>query len=100
MTPFQEAAHTYFPKLELYTSAITRAHGKNHPEVFKVQELYHVIKTKTKDAGARKPDLYPDLAQLRTVTKNYTVPEDVCETYAAVYQMLSEIDRSYQAEHE
>ena len=29
--------------LDLYTNAITKAHGKNHPEVFEVRKLYETI---------------------------------------------------------
>ena len=32
---FNEVVEDYFSKLDLYTTAITRAHGKNHPEALK-----------------------------------------------------------------
>ena len=32
--------------LDLYTNAITKAHGKNHPEVFEVRKLYETIQHK------------------------------------------------------
>lgn len=83
-------------KLDLYTTAITRAHGKNHPEAFEVRDLYTQLETKTKAAGETKPDLEAEFTQLRELSSNYTVPDDVCETYAAVYQMLSEADTIYQ----
>jgi len=34
---------------------------------------------------------------LRETTNNYTVPDDVCESYEAVYNMLSELDKAYHA---
>ena len=35
-----------------------------------------------------------EFKQLREITDNYTVPSDVCETYEAVYNMLSELDEA------
>ena len=32
--------------LDLYTNAITKAHGKNHPEVFDVRKVYETIQHK------------------------------------------------------
>lgn len=94
---FKEALNKYFGQLDLFTSAITRAHGKNHPEAFEVRELFSKIKEKTQAAGIASADLDTEFSKLREVTNQYAVPDDVCETYAAVYNMLSEINRAYQA---
>lgn len=94
---FHELFTNYFEKLDLYTNAITKAHGKSHPEAFKVRELFEAISKKVKEAGDDKPDLDTELAQIREITSNYTIPEDVCETYAATYRMLSELDKAYHA---
>lgn len=94
---FKEALNKYFGQLDLFTSAITRAHGKNHPEAFEVRELFSKIKEKTQAARIASADLDTEFSKLREVTNQYAVPDDVCETYAAVYNMLSEIDRAYQA---
>lgn len=96
MTRFNEVASSYFPKLEMFTLAITRAHGKNHPEAFEVRDLFTTIQEKTKKSGANKPNLDVEFMQLRDVTNDYAIPGDVCETYAAVYNMLSETDQAYQ----
>jgi regulator of cell morphogenesis and NO signaling len=42
-----------------------------------------------------KPELESEFAELRKITSNYTVPEDVCESYEAVYDMLAELDKAY-----
>lgn len=97
MAAFNEVASHYFSKLDMFTVAITRAHGKNHPEAFEVRDLFTAIQTKTKEAGSTKPNLDSEFSQLRQVTDNYTIPGDVCGTYAAVYNMLSEADAAYQA---
>ncbi|RKQ28339.1 iron-sulfur cluster repair di-iron protein, ric [Oceanobacillus halophilus] len=94
---FNELVTNYFEKLDLYTTAITRAHGKNHPEAFEVRELFEKINEKVKATGANKPELDAEFTQLRKITDNYTIPGDVCETYAGTYEMLAEVDKAYQA---
>lgn len=94
---FNEVITSHSEKLELFTKAITRAHGKNHPEAFEVRELFEAISEKVKDTALIKPDLDAEFAQLRKITDNYTIPEDVCETYAGTYNMLLELDKAYQA---
>ncbi len=94
---FNELLTSYHEKLDLFTTAITRAHGESHPEAFKVRELYEAISARVKNGGSDKPDLDAEFAELRKVTNNYTIPGDVCETYAATYNMLAEVDKAYQA---
>lgn len=89
MTTYRKFANKNFEKLDLYTTAITRAHGKNHPEAFEVRDLFEQIQEKTR---AGNLDVSAEFNRLRQVTNEYTVPDDVCETYAAVYSMLSEAD--------
>ena len=36
--------------LDLYTQAITKAHGAHHPEVFEVRKVYEDIQKKVKAA--------------------------------------------------
>ena|SRR5690625_3487433 len=97
MTTFNKIVKESFETLDLYTTAITRAHGENHPEAFEVRELFEVMNEKIKEAGTSKPNLDAEFNQLRAITDNYTIPEDVCETYEGVYSMLSEADKSYHA---
>ena len=94
---FNEVVEKYSSKLDLFTSAITRAHGKNHPEAFEVRKLYEAMNAKIKEAGTDKPKLDEEFTRLRNITDNYTIPEDVCETYAGTYNMLLEADKSYHA---
>ena len=84
-------------KMELYTTAITRAHGKNHPEAFDVRELYTQVEKKVMAAGSERPDLDSEFEKLREITSNYTVPGDVCGTFEAVYKFLEEADHLYSA---
>lgn len=97
MTTFNELFEDKFETLELYTTAITRAHGKNHPEAFEVRSIFEKMTEKVKSADGNKPDLDAEFANLRKVTNDYAVPSDVCETYAGTYQMLAEADHVYSA---
>ncbi|WP_062353468.1 hypothetical protein [Bacillus kwashiorkori] len=93
---FTEVFNNYYEKLELFSKAITRAHGKNHPEAFEVRELFEAISKKVKE-DVTKIDLENEFTQLRKITDNYTIPNNVCETYAATFHMLEELDKVYQA---
>lgn len=94
---FKEFVNTNFEKLDLFTTAITRAHGKNHPEAFDVRKLFEAIHEKINESGPNIPTLDDELKQLRTVTNDYKIPNDVCETYASVYEMLQTLDQLYHA---
>lgn len=94
---FHEIVENYAEDLDLYTTAITRAHGKSHPEAFEVRELYEEMQEKLNQGDTDKPNLDEEFKQLREITDHYTIPGDVCETYAAVYNMLSELDEAYHA---
>ncbi|MER2063386.1 MAG: iron-sulfur cluster repair di-iron protein, ric [Alkalibacterium sp.] len=97
MKTFDAVVEEHFPTLEIYTLPVTRAHGKNHPEVFRVHELFETMNAKVKESGAEKPELDEEFTELREVTSQYAVPNDACETYEAVYEMLSEADEAYYA---
>lgn len=94
---FDEVKTEHFKKLEQYVPIVSRVHGKGHPEFYEVHKLFDVINKKTKEAGKQKPELGEEFKQIRKVTDNYTVPDDVCESYEAVYNMLAELDEAYQA---
>lgn len=95
MNTFTQYIDTHAEKLDLYTTAITRAHGKNHPEAFDVRDIYVDLKEKTDAAKPNQPDLNSEFTELREITDNYTIPGDVCETFAAVYNMLKEANSIY-----
>lgn len=94
---FNEAKKKYFQTLKQYVPIVARVHGGSHPEFHEVRRLYDRIVEKTKGAGPNKPELNEEFVILREITNNYTVPKDVCESYEAVYKMLSEIDKAYHA---
>lgn len=94
MTTFNEVKGRNLQKLVQFVPVVARVHGGSHPEFHDVRRLFDEIMAKTKAADA---ELTPEFKQLREITDNYTVPADVCESYAAVYEMLAELDQAYQA---
>jgi iron-sulfur cluster repair protein YtfE (RIC family) len=94
---FYEAKAKYFKTLGQYVPIVARVHGKNHPEFYDVQKLFDALAKKIKEAGPGVPDLNEEFAKLREITSGYTAPNDVCESYEAVYSMLGELDRAYHA---
>lgn len=88
MTAVKDYLNEHQDKLDLFTKAITIAHGKNHPEVFAVREEYLNLKESAKN----DLNLDDDFDQLRETTQNYAIPGDVCPTFEATYQMLENAD--------
>lgn len=80
-----------------YVPVVDRVHGENHPEFHDVRKVFNEINQKAKRAGDNKVNLDNEFKQLREITDNYTVPGDVCESYEAVYNMLSELDDAYKS---
>lgn len=95
MSTFSQVKKSHIKTLEQYVPIVARVHGAHHPEFHKVRETFDQINAKIKKAGANIPELGEDFATLRALTNNYTVPSDVCESYEAVYVMLSELDKAY-----
>lgn len=94
---FKKATEKHFKTLAQYVPIVARVHGEHHPEFHEVRKLFDEIIKKTKEAGAEKPELNEEFTSLREITNNYTVPDDVCESYEAVYNMLAEVDKAYYA---
>lgn len=92
---FNEAREKLFPTLERFVPIVAKVHGSHHPEFHKVRTLFDTIVEKSKQAGAGSPDLGDEFVKLREITANYKVPDDVCESYEAVYKMLAQLDEAY-----
>ena len=78
----------YFKTLKQFVPIVERVHGSHHPEFYEVRKLFNEI-------VKEESTLVPVFEKLREVTDNYTVPEDVCESYEAVYKMLEALDTAY-----
>lgn len=94
---FNKAKQAHLKTLAQYVPVVARVHGGSHPEFHEVRKAYDELAKKTKAAGVERPDLTAEFARLREITDNYTVPDDVCESYEAVYNMLAELDKVYEA---
>lgn len=90
---FNQFANEQFETLNLYTTAIVRAHGNHHPEFKDIRNAFENIQAKyNKDARA---DLTSEFKKLREVTNNYSAPADTCETTVASFALLKEADTLY-----
>lgn len=97
MTTFNNVKEQNLDRLSQYVPVVARVHGGSHPEFHEVRRVFDQINAKIVEAGAQKPELNSEFEELREITDDYTVPGDVCESYEAVYIMLSELDEAYQA---
>jgi regulator of cell morphogenesis and NO signaling len=87
----------YLSTLEQYVPIVARVHGDYHPEFHEVRAIFDRLVGKIRTAGADKPELLEEFVELREITHDFRVPQNVCETYEAVYQMLGELDLAYHA---
>lgn len=98
MKLFNQAKAEHFQTLKQYVPIVARVHGKSHPEFYEVHRLFDALGSKIKQSGSALPKLDEEFSHLREVTNHYTVPEDVCQSYEAVYNMLAQLDQAYHAE--
>ena len=94
---FNQSVKKHMKTLALYVPVVARVHGEHHPEFHRVREVYEQLARKVKASGAQRPDLREEFLLLREITAHYTVPDDVCESYEAVYHLLKELDKAYEA---
>lgn len=95
MKNFKEVKEKNMSTLEQYVPVVEKVHGKAHPEFYDVRKLFDQINKKIKTSNLESLDLKEEFKELRDVTGNYTIPCDTCESYEAVYNMLSELDKAY-----
>lgn len=95
MKKFEEIKEKNIKILEQYVPVVERVHGDKHPEFYNVSKLFNQINEKIKDSDLKTLELETEFKELRKVTDDYTVPSDTCESYEAVYNMLSELDKAY-----
>ena len=97
MKTFNQIKEKNIARLEQYVPVVVGVHGGSHPELHDVGKVFKEINAKIKSAGSEKAELDNEFKQLRQITDNYLVPSDVCESFEAVYNMLAELDKAYQA---
>ncbi|HMM82652.1 MAG TPA: hypothetical protein PJ998_05685 [Terrimesophilobacter sp.] len=71
-----------------FAPLIERVHGAHHPELTRVREI--TMQLQQAGNATRTSALFNEL---RTVTRNYAIPDDVCGAFEATYQALESADR-------
>lgn len=66
---------------------IERVHGEHHPELTRVREIIEQVAAPGPDT-----DIQALFRELRTVTQDYAIPGDVCETFEATYTALEQAE--------
>lgn len=92
---FSEITKEYFPLLAQYTPILARVHGSEHPELAEVRDTFQQMNEKLHKQSTNQVDITTEFEQLRTITNNYAVPSDGCETYEATYTMLQKTHEAY-----
>lgn len=96
-TTFNQVKKEHLKTLKQYVPIVARVHGAAHPEFYKVAEVFEAIVSKLNESNSNQLKLDEEFSQLQTITKYYTIPSDVCESYEAVYTMLKAMDEAYHA---
>lgn len=92
---FDQAKDRHLKTLQQYVPVVARVHGGNHPEFHDIRAVFDVIVEKIEQSETDNVQLDQEFSKLREISHDYLVPEDVCESYEAVYRMLEEIDEAY-----
>ena len=95
MKKFTEVKEKNMETLRQYVPVVERVHGESHPEFYDVKKIFDIMDEQIKNNKAEDLKLEDEFKELREVTEDYKVPSDTCETYEAVYNMLSELDKAY-----
>lgn len=73
--------------LDKVLPTVVRVHGKEHPELSSIMDAYGKFKVSYENGKGEE-----ELAEIRKLSNNYTLPSDACEAYTKVYKAFSEID--------
>lgn len=94
---FLQAKDTYLERLAMFVPIVDKVHGKHHPEFHDVRRVFETMKDKLDKADL---SLDQEFKELKNITNNYEVPNDVCESYEAVYHMLENLNNAYNNQKE
>ncbi|MCF0107234.1 MAG: iron-sulfur cluster repair di-iron protein, ric [Holdemanella sp.] len=73
-------------ELDKILPVVERVHSDVHPELHEVAKLYTALKENPRSETFEK---------LRTVTSNFTAPDDACPTYKKAYAHLSTLEKDF-----
>lgn len=94
---FLQDKETYLDRLAMFVPIVDKVHGKHHPEFHDVRRVFETMKDKIEKEYFI---LDNEFKELKTITNNYEVPNDVCESYEAVYHMLENLNNAYNNQKE
>lgn len=89
-----ESKKEVLKKLDLFLPIVVRVHGAHHPEMAQIGKIYDDSLRKKLHSN-NDENIDEEFKKVRELSKDYKVPEDVCESYEAVYNMLKELDEAY-----
>lgn len=90
---FLDVFNTNIKRLRQIVPVVARVHGEHHPEFHKVKILFDELDHHY--SLNKEANLIDIFVSLKEVSDDYRIPNDVCETYEAVYVMLSQLDHAY-----
>jgi iron-sulfur cluster repair protein YtfE (RIC family) len=90
---FLDVFNSNIKRLRQIVPVVARVHGEHHPEFYIVKSLFDELDHHY--SLNKEVNLIDIFTSLKRVSNNYQVPSDVCETYEAVYVMLSQLDEAY-----
>lgn len=96
MTKIENYLTENLEELDKFTRTIEKVHGKRHPELGEMRQLFLAIQEKAQVLPFEKADLTDNILRLRTITSDYTPPVDGCQAYQKTYRLLKEMDFAYQ----
>lgn len=94
-TDFKETTKQHFKTLQQYIPIVDKVHGNNHPEFHTVRLIFQQMLKKVESENTADLNIKEEIQALQQITNNYTIPTDVCESFAAVYKLLNEVDKAY-----
>lgn len=83
-------ARELFVRLDRFVPIVERLHGDIHPVMYDIHDLYKEIVSDKENAENKEV-----FRKIRQITDGYKIPDDVCESYEAVYNMLEELEKYY-----
>lgn len=95
MSEFAKVWKEQESNLDMYVPIVARVHGASHPEFLEVRKIYDELRPFFADSISHKEQVKDGFGRLKALTTDYTVPNDVCETYEAVYGMLQALDQAF-----
>jgi len=96
---YLEFKEQYYNKLNQFVPVVARVHGPSHPEFYEVKRVWEEMDLKIKKEELNFPNLDKEFNKLKEITNNYLVPNDVCETYEWVYDVLKLANNIYNNEN-